>query len=210
MVESMESPKPRESMLQKVEITRSPSGRRLAHPIVTELPFPLTKADENLQKFVMDSFSCKMCALVAFTLLNQSATLLAKRIMISNSSSKPTLYQYMYGVYRYCNYLSKKPEEIISECKTPDGEMISRSMEKQTQLLTEFVIGLQGLAPGTINNYVKGVKAFFLANALRLELPSKPTRRIVYKDRSPTPEELQLIMDIASLREKVIVNILAS
>jgi len=56
---------------------------------------------------------------------------------------------------------------------------------------------------------VKGVKALFRCNGLKLELPYSLPKRNVYSDRAPTLEELQHIIDIADIREKVIVSMLA-
>ncbi|MDH5733246.1 MAG: site-specific integrase, partial [Candidatus Bathyarchaeota archaeon] len=66
----------------------------------------------------------------------------------------------------------------------------------------------EGLAPGTVSNHVKGVKALFRACRLKLELPYSLSKRTVYSDRAPTPEELHSIINLADLREKVIVSML--
>jgi len=65
------------------------------------------------------------------------------------------------------------------------------------------------IAQGTISNYVKGVKALFRNNGLQLKLPYKLRRRVKYRDRAPTPEELTKIIDLADIREKVIVSWMA-
>jgi len=197
--------------LHVVEIIRGPSGQRLKNPLMLTLPDASSKGEENLRRFVIDAFSCKMSALIEFTLRSWSATELAKRIMLSNSGSRATFYQYMYGVHRYCNYAGKAPDQLISECQGPEGEALPKPLSVHAKVLGEFVGELQaeGLAPGTINNHVKGVKALYHANSLRLELPYKLSKRVIYKDRSPTPEELQYIIEISNLREKVIVSILA-
>jgi integrase len=77
--------------------------------------------------------------------------------------------------------------------------------------MDEFIGDLQaqGLAPGTIANHVKGVKALYRANGVTLVLPHRLTRRVKYPDRSPTPEELSRVLDAADLREKVIVSMMA-
>lgn len=65
------------------------------------------------------------------------------------------------------------------------------------------------LASSTIGNYVKGVKALYKQNGLVLNLPFTFTKRRKYPDRSPKPEELQKVIEIANIREKVIISILA-
>jgi len=202
---------PRAEDLQVVEISHSPNGRRLSNLLKVHLQRSSSKGEEALQRWIIDAFSWKMPALIEFTLRNQCAIELAKRVKLCNSGSKATLYQYMYGVYRYCKYARKTPDQLVSECQSPEGEFLPKALGVHAKALGQFVADLQaeGLAPGTINNHVKGVKALYHANGLRLELPYKLSKRVVYKDRSPTPEELQHILEISTLREKVIVTVLA-
>jgi len=151
-----------------------------------------------------------MPALIEFTLRSGSATELAKKIMLSNSGSKATLYQYMYGVHRYCNYLNKAPDELISECLGPTDQPLASTINKHIKQLDRFVLELKAsrLAPGTISNHVKGVKALYHANNIRLELPYRLSRRVVYSDRAPTQQELTQILEIADLRGKAMISML--
>jgi len=197
--------------LHQVQITHSPSGRKLHEPLALTLSKPLERGEEALQRFVIDAFCGKMSALIEFTLQSRSAKKLAEEIMLSNSGSKATLYQYMYGVYRFCNYLDRTPDDLISECLGPDGEPLGKLMNQYAGKLKAFALDLtaSGLAPGTISNHAKGVKALYRANGVRLELPCKLSRRVVYSDRAPTQEELSCILEVADLRGKAIVSMLA-
>ena len=69
---------------------------------------------------------------------SKAATELAKRIMLSNSGSKATLYQYMYGVYRYCSYVGKTPDDLISECLDPDGNPVGSRVSQHAKDLDHF------------------------------------------------------------------------
>jgi len=62
------------------------------------------------------------------------------------------------------------------------------------------------LKPGAVNNYIKTVKTFYRVNGVKIELLEPLSRRVVYKDRSPQPEELARLIDIAALREKFIIS----
>ncbi|MGB9023701.1 MAG: site-specific integrase [Candidatus Bathyarchaeia archaeon] len=194
-----------------MEVTHSPNGRRLSHCLRLQLPQASSKGEENLQRWVVEAFSWKMPALIEFTLRSPAATELAERIMVSNSSSKATLYQYMYGVHRYCNYLGKTPDDLISECLGPKGELLNNLVNHHAKRLKEFVLDLRAsnLAPGTISNHVKGVKALYRANGIKVDLPYRLSRRIIYSDRAPTQEELARIIEIADPRGKSIVSMLA-
>jgi integrase len=143
--------------------------------------------------------------------MNQSCRELAKHLLRHNSGSTATLYQYMYGVHRFSRWINRSPDQLIAECKTSDGLTDQRQLEIHIQRLDDFVGDLQaeGLAPGTISNHVKGVKALYRVNGLKLELPYRLSKRAIYSDRAPRPEELQRLIDLASLRDKVIVALLA-
>ena len=84
-------------------------------------------------------------------------------------------------------------------------------LSQTSRILDDFVANLQAenLAPGTVSNHVKGVKALFRCNGLKLELPYSLSKRSVYEDRAPTPEELQKMLELADLRERVVITLLA-
>lgn len=199
------------TQLETFEITHSPRGRRLHAPLVLTLPKPETPREQSLINYVIDALSWKMLALVKFTLMNQSCRMLAQYLQRHNTGSTATLYQYMYGVYRFSRWINRGPDQLISECKSADGLPDQRSLCLLVKALDDFVGDLQaeGLAPGTISNHVKGVKALYRANDLKLELPYRLSKRVIYSDRSPRPEELQSLIDLADLRDKVIVALLA-
>lgn len=48
-----------------------------------------------------------------------------------------------------------------------------------------------------------------LSSGLKLELPYSLPKRSVYPDRAPTPEELQHLVDLADILEKMVVSMLA-
>jgi hypothetical protein len=199
------------TQLQTVTITHSPLGNKLQKPIVLKLPWPRSAGERKLREYVINAFSWKMPALIGFTLYNNSVLELAKHLLRHCTGSTATLYQYVYGAYRFCQWLQRTPDQLIAECKGPEGEPIPKVLVKHVKLLDDFIGELQaaGLAPGTISNHVKGVKALYRANRLALDLPYRLTRRVMYKDRAPTPEELQRLIDLADLREKVIISMLA-
>jgi integrase len=148
---------------------------------------------------------------VPFTFNNASTLELAKHLLRHRTGSTGTLYQYIYGVHRFSLWINAQPDQLIKTCQDQDGDPNPKALAKYSRLLDDFVGNLQaeGLAPGTISNHVKGVKALFRVNRLKLELPYSLSKRTIYSDRAPTPEELQRLIDIADIRLKVIVSMLA-
>jgi integrase len=197
--------------MQAMTITHSPLGKKLKQPLTLSVPDIQNAADEKLQQYIIDSLSWKMPSLVPFTFDNNSTLELAKHLLRHRTGSTGTLYQYIYGVHRFSRWINAKPDQLIKTCQDPEGDPDPKALAKYSRLLDYFVGNLQaeGLAPGTISNHVKGVKALFRVNRLKLELPYSLSKRTIYSDRAPTPEELQHLIDIADIRLKVIVSMLA-
>jgi integrase len=170
------------------------------------LPQELSPRERAARQYAIDAFRGKMSSLIPFALENESILKLASYLLKHTIGSRATLYQYVFGVHRYCRWIGKSPDEIMREL-----HLDLQARERYTSSLDDFVGDLQaeGLAPGTIANHVKGVKALFRANGVEIVLPYRLPRRVKYSDRAPTPEELTRIMDIASLRERVIISLLA-
>jgi integrase len=166
----------------------------------------LTLREIKAQQYIVDSFTGKMPSLIPFATCNKSVCKIASYLLKYTKGSTKTLYQYTYGIYRFSKWLGKSPDEIIQEA-TADKNVLDSYVVK----IDDFIGDLQaeGLAPGTINNHVKGTRALFRANSLNIILPFRVPKTIKYPDRAPTPEELTKVMDIADLREKIIVSLLA-
>ena len=162
--------------------------------------------EKKARKYIIDSFTGKMPSLIPLALENKSVVKLASYLLKYTTGSKHTLYQYVFGIYRFCRWINKAPDEMVREALTG-----KTAVDQFVLKIDDFIGDLQaeGLAPGTINNHVKGVKMLFKVNGVALTLPYRVPKNIRYPDRSPTPEELARVIDIADLREKVIVSLLA-
>lgn len=185
----------------------------------------LTKADNNVidelqlieidktpretaaRQFIIDAFKIKMSSLILFALANETIINIASYLLkYTRSKSKATLYQYVYGTYRFCQWIKKSPDQIIEEII-----LQKKTVDSYIKAIDSFVGDLQAdnLAPGTINNYVKGAKALFRINGLTLTLPYRLPKYVKFSDRSPTPEELSRVMDIGNPKERVVISISA-
>jgi integrase len=166
----------------------------------------LPPRERNAKQYMVGSFKGKMPSLIPFSYENESIIRLASYLLKYTIGSKYTLYQYVFGVHRFSKWMEKKPDDMIKETL-----LDKKVIDKYLRNIDDFIGDLQaeGLAPGTINNHVKGVKALFRVNGVKLELPYRVPKKVKYPDRAPTPEELTKIIDIADIREKVIVSLLA-
>jgi hypothetical protein len=197
--------------LQAVTITHSPLGKKLKNAIELQLPETQSLAEEKLRQYVINSLCWKMPSLVPFTLYNDSTLEVAKHLLRHRTGSSGTLYQYVYGIHRFSQWLNIQPDQLIQNCQDEDGDPNPKALAKFSKLLDDFVGELQAeeLAPGTVSNHIKGVKALFRASNLKLELAYSLPKRSIYKDRAPTPEELALLIDLAEIRVKTIISMLA-
>jgi site-specific recombinase XerD len=100
---------------------------------------------------------------------------------------------------------------IIQDVKPAGSIPNPLRVQNHSGLLEDYLAELQdeGLSPGRVHSIVKHVKTFYRVNGAEVKLNEPLSRRVTYKDRSPKPEELVRLLDIAGLREKVIVCALA-
>jgi len=162
--------------------------------------------ERKAREYIINAFTGKMPALIPFALENESVLKLASYLLKYTTGSKHTLYQYVFGVHRFCSWMGNSPDEVVRTSMT-NKEAVNRYVLK----IDDFIGDLQAenLAPGTINNHVKGVKALFRISGINLTLPFRVPKSIRFPDRSPTPEELTRMIDMADLRDKVVVSLLA-
>jgi integrase len=174
----------------------------------TETPSP---CPPDIERFIHEALSKRKPSLIPFATLSRSVAEMTKYLKRHCSQSYSTAYLYIWSVHQYCRWCGADPDQLISECLSEDGLPNQKALMLESRRLDDYVGVLQseGYSPGHIANCVKAVKTFFRINGLCLELPYKLHKYVVSKDRAPTPEELARLLDIADLRAKVIVSMLA-
>jgi site-specific recombinase XerD len=197
--------------VKTVIITESSRGHKLKKPLTLSLQETPTPADKRLQQYIIDALLTRMPSLVTLTFENATTIELAKHLLRHKTGSPSTLYQYIYGVHRFALWTNTQPDQLVKACQDQDGDPKPKALSQTSRMLDDFVANLQAenLSPGSVSNHVKGVKALFRCNGLKLELPYSLSKRSIYEDRAPTPEELQKMVDLADLRERVIITMLA-
>lgn len=136
---------------------------------------------------------------------------MAKYLLRYRTGSSKTLYLYVDCISRYSRWLGHSPDMIMQDVKPIGSIPDALRVQNHITFLEEYLAALQDedLSPLRICNYMKAVKALYRVNEIDLRLPHPISRRAVKRDRAPRPEELQRLIDIADLREKVIVSVLA-
>jgi hypothetical protein len=196
---------------ETIQILSGPTGKRFKTPVTAQLPGGMESIPKDIYNYIVEGLSWRMPRLITFALQSPAVINMAKYFRRHLSGSFGSIYNYVHGVHRFCGWIGKTPDQLISECKDVDGDPNPKMLARHAALVEDFIGDLtaERLAPATIKNYVKAVKTLYASNGLKLELPQRMTCRVVNEDRAPRPEELQRLIDIGDLREKVIVSCLA-
>jgi len=195
----------------QITLTIGLNNNKLKHPVTLCLDKVLAAKEIGLIKYIFNALLCERPILLQYTFNNQSILRMARHFLRNCSGSTHSCYTYIQQVQQYTNWLNYSPDMIINDVK-PDGNTVD-SVRLQTHcgFLSDYLATLQdqGLTPGVISNRIKAAKAFYHSNNVKIEIAEKLSRRITYKDRAPTPEELTKVLDAADIREKVILTLLA-
>ena len=108
------------------------------------------------------------------------------------SGSLQSCCTYLATVQKYSAWLGYSPDLIIQDVKPIGNIPDPARVQNHSGYLNDYLAELQdeGLKPGSANNCIKGVKTFYRANGVKIELTEPLSRRVTYKDRAPKPEEL--------------------
>jgi integrase len=197
--------------LNTVIMTHSPDGYAFNRPIEFRLPTRLGEAEKDIYDFIIRSLAGHSPSLIPFACESSAIFELAKYLRRSLTSSGYTLRCYVGAIARFCRWCKREPDKLIGAAKDDRGFPNLERLAEHARLLDDFVGVMQarGLAPNTVSDYVKALKTLYRANGLELRLPYRLKTTVKYEDRAPTPEELQRLIDVGNLRDKVIVSMLA-
>ncbi len=186
-------------------------GWKLKTPITLDLNKVLAAKEKGLISFILTSFVSERPAMIPLAFDNQSLLKMARHLLRHCSGSTRTCCNYTVNVNRYSTWLGYSPDLIIQDLKPIGNIPDPQRIQNHTGYLNDYLAELQddGLTPSAVNNCIKAVKTFYRTNGINIQLSERLSRRVKYKDRAPKPEELAHLLDIANLRDKVIVTCLA-
>jgi hypothetical protein len=191
-------------------IDKSRYGWKLRTPTSVPLDRVLEAGEKGLVAYILESLTPNQPRLIPLVFQNRSLLRLARHLKRGTASggSAASLYAYTNNVDMYSRWLGHSPDSIIADCK-PDGNIPDAiRVDNHAGFLGDYVAELQddGLAPGTVHGRAKRVRTFYRINGVKLELKEKLSRRVVFKDKVPSPEDVSRLMDLADVRERVIVS----
>jgi site-specific recombinase XerD len=195
----------------KIIIETGLKGWKLKTPIILDLNKVLAAKEKGLVNFILTAFVSERPAMITLAFDNQSLLKMARHLLRHCSGSTRTCCNYTVNVNRYATWLGYSPDLIIQDIKPVGNIPDPQRIQNHSGYLNDYLAELQddGLGPSAVNNCIKAVKTFYRTNAIKIELSEPLSRRVTYKDRAPKPEELAHLLDIANLRDKVIVTSLA-
>jgi hypothetical protein len=195
----------------KIIIEIGLKGWKLKTPIILDLNKVLAAKEKGLVHFILSSFVSERPAMIALAFDNQSLLKMARHLLRHCSGSTRTCCNYTVNIIRYATWLGYSPDLIIQDIKPIGNIPDPQRVQNHSGYLNDYLAQLQddGLTPSAVNNCIKAVKTFYRTNAIKIELSEPLSRRVTYKDRAPKPEELAHLLDIANLRDKVIITCLA-
>ena len=189
-------------------------GYKFKQPVSVSLDHVLAVGDPQLLRYVIESCTQNRPSLTPFVIENRTMIVLARYLLYgaSCSGSTKSLYNYAEGVSLYSRFLEASPDRIIDDLKSNTNLVDKVKLENQIGLLQQWTESLQGmgLSPSRVHGLVKEMRTFYRKNGCKeIELPEKLSRKAKYKDTAPLPEQLAKVLEIADLREKVIITLAA-
>jgi len=192
-------------------LSRSPKGYKLKTPVTMSLETILGVGQRGLVEYIMRSLVSERPRLIPVVFENETLIALARYFLRYRSGSLQSFYAYTDTVSRFSSWLGNSPDQILADVKQESDLPNPLRIQTHIRLVEDYLAILQdqGLTPGRIHTCAKHVKTFYRINGIEIKLPYALSRRVVYKDWAPKPEELHHLLDIADLREKVIITMLA-
>jgi site-specific recombinase XerD len=192
-------------------IERSLRNWPLQHPVTLSLNKVLAAKEKGLINYILSAFLSERPALLPFVFDNQSLLKMARHFLRHCSASLSSCYVYISTLHNYSTWLGYSPDLIIQDVKPVGNIPDPQRVQNHQGYLDEYIAQLQdeGLSPSRVNNCAKYVRTFYRTNGVKIELTEPLSRRVIYKDRAPKPEELIKLLEIADLREKTIISMLA-
>lgn len=195
----------------QLTINSSPRGYKLKTPITIDVPNNLEPLDEQVINYVLESLIPRQPILAKFMLENESAMKLAKHLLLHTTASPLTLHTYASSLRLFSQFINVQPDDIIKQYSQDDATLKKRALQQTLKSIDDFLFDhrRQNLAAITAVSRIHAISSFFRSNGVKLTLPYYLKKTATYPDRAPTSEELTAALNLARLREKVIISMLA-
>jgi len=183
--------------------------KRIEEYRTISIPRPRRKLEWKVLEYVLDSLR-GYSSLIPFVLQNKSLMKLAE-YLFRRSRSRLSIRVYASIIKRFCDYAGKSADDLILEC-LDEGIPNQRKVYEASKLIDEFLgeLDAENLASSTLLVHGSRIRTFYKINGIDVMLPKRYSSKVKYRDRAPTPEEIQRMIEVADLRERAIIAMLAT
>jgi hypothetical protein len=187
-------------------LERSVKQYRLKTPVTVPLSKVLALGQRGLAQYIIQGLTTNRPVLIPLVLSNQSLVELAKHFLRKYSGSIMSLYAYTNTVSQYATRWNSSPDQIIADAKKNRKRILNHQ-----KAIEDFIADLQdqGRSAGRLHGVAKQLRTWYRISGIELKLSTVPRPRVTYKDRSPSQQELALLLDAGDLRDKCIVSLTA-
>jgi len=197
---------------KQITIYASLTGWKLKNPITLPLNKILEAKEKGLVDYIIRSCLNDRPGLIPFIFDNQTMLKLARHFLRHCSQSYRSCAVYSANMNRYSKWLGYSPDLIIQDVKPVGAIPDPLKVQNHCGFLNDYLAEIQddGAKPTYVSNLIKSVKTFYHVNGIEVKLEERLTRKTVYKDRAPKPEELAILLDKAPTRDAFIIALIAT
>jgi integrase len=188
------------------------NGRKLKTPISVDIPELQNELEKNLYQNILEECISKMPRLAPFVIESPAMMELSKHVFIRNSGSHGVFEGTTRQIDNFCRWANRTPDDLVNHCRNSYGNPNLKAIGETERLIDDYAVYLQTVkvAPNTVVSAIRRIKCLFRSNYVKLQLYSHRPAMVIYESRSPTIDELRIIMNCANLRERLAVSILAT
>jgi len=129
-------------------------------------------------------------------------------VAYSHSRSENTEREYKHNLNRFCEFISKTPEQILQEYEGMTDREFRRKYARYVRALISHLMN-QGYSPSTVVNSATTVKSFFKYNDLPLGHIPIGKRRVIFHNRDITKNEIEEILKASRPRDRAFFCVMA-
>src|SRR5439155_22220527 len=186
-------------------------GWKFKEPLKVSLENVLAVREKGLIPYIIQTFGSERPGLIPWAFQNKTIVKMARHFLRGFSGSPMTLYTYSDTISRYSLFLNgHSPDMIINDAKAGGNIVDDVRLKQHVGFVEDYRAQLEddGLTKGRVHCCVKHLRTFYRVNGIKLELDEPPKRgQVTYKDRSPSPDELTHVLELASPRDKVLITL---
>lgn len=201
----------------KITMQRGLRGTVLKTPVTVPVDSILELSSKGLAEYILESMLKSRPHLIPWVLANKSLINLATHLLRAGSGSQASLYGYCNDVHIYVRRFKLREESadrLILDVRRSvrgrvqvDSDRLDTAKESLARVLAEMQD--RGLAPDRLKGFARHIRTFYRVNDIELPKPKTiPRGRVVNKDRAPTQQEMQTLLDLGDPRERVILSML--